>query len=302
MARSYRLMLSPLGNLLLLTSLVVVESGNSNDPVNLLAALDGVGPFLCGLFFVIFSLHLLIQPNWSMLDLMETYIKEGTTVSGCVLDCEPRHGSSSGLAAKENAVSGSQLFLVECMWECKEHKYADNPSMKFRYPDAYVTKTFVRRFEMDQELPVGVEIDVLLPRGCIQPRSGCPTIVVERTLAQEMTRLHQNRLILGAGLVVIGVLVGFTILQIQEMDNPTNGWIVLGTSLALMEIVSVLYNADQFLKKKRRVYDAAQVMVSVDEQEARRQARAAAPPKTADPFSIPLNEFAGHARATERRH
>jgi hypothetical protein len=224
-----------------------------------------------------------------MLDLMKSYL-EGenvTTISAAVLDCEQRPSTS--------------LWLAEVMWECKEHKYADNPSMKFRHPDAFDVKQFARRFEFEEELAVGAFVGVILPRGIIQPRSGCPTLVVERLLKQETAKKFRNRVILGVGLVVILVILGFAARQISLLDDPLHGWIVLFVSLVVIESLSLLYFGDQFLKKKVRVFDAARPMISVAEQQERREREAAAPAKTADPFSIPLHEFAGHARATERK-
>jgi hypothetical protein len=269
---------------------IVKASDDANDPVDLLEVFDGIGPYIFALVFVIFSLHLLVQPNWAMIDLMKTYLDEGSSISGTVLDCEPRRGSTP-----------NKKWLVEVMWECCEHKYADNPSMKFRNPDAFEEKRFARRFEFDKELVVGAFVPVILPRGTIQPRSGCPTDVVESILAQETAKQFHLRLILGVGAVLILGICGFVVRQIIQMDNPHHGWIVFLASVAAIECASLLFCADQFFKKKARVYDGARPMISVAEQQERRDREAAEPLKTAPPFSIPLHEFAGHARATERK-
>jgi hypothetical protein len=265
------------------------NSSNNADPVDILGQFDGIGPFIVGLFLVIFTLHLVIQPNWALVDLLQVYQTEGITIPGIVLDCEVRR-------------PGSQLYLVECMWECEEHQHADNPSLKFRFPDAYSTKRWVRRFEFPQELGIGVAIPIILPRGNIQPRSGCPTHVVEFLWDQEQAKVIRNRFVLGVGLVIICVLIGLAIPPIREMDNSNHGWVVLGLSMAVIEVVSMVVAGDQFLKRKGRVFDAAQPMVSAEVQEARKAAAAAAPRKTAPPFSVPMHEFAGHARVTLREH
>jgi hypothetical protein len=217
---------------LLLAGLVLVQATDENDPVDILSNFDGIGPFIVGLFIVIFALHLLIFSNWALLDLLQVYQTEGITIPGTVLDCEAR--------------PGSPYYLVECMWECEEHQHADNPSMKFRFPDAFVIKRWVRRFEFPQELGIGVAIPIILPRGNIQPRSGCPTHVVEFLWEQEQAKLGRNRIVLGVGLVMICVLVGLSIPPILEMDQPNHGWVVLGASIAVIEVLSMVYSADQF--------------------------------------------------------
>jgi hypothetical protein len=224
-----------------------------------------------------------------LLDLLQVYQTQGITIPGTVLDCEAR-------------IPGSGMYLVECLWECEEHEHADNPSLKFRFPNAYIKKRWVRRFEFPQELGVGVAIPIILPRGNIQPRSGCPTFVVDYLWNQEQAKVGRNRIVLGVGLVLIGGLVGLSIPPILEMPSPKHGWVVLGVSMTVMELLSLVYSGDQFLKKKARVFDAAQPIVSAEAQEAKKAARAAAPRTTAPPFSVPMHEFAGHARVTLRDH
>jgi hypothetical protein len=89
--------------------------------------------------------------------------------------------------------------------------------------------------------------------------------------------------------------------QVQQMDNPLHGWVVLVTSLAVIECVSALYNFDQFMKKKRQTFDAASPMVDASQQQARLAREAAEPLRSAPAFSFPLNEFSGHARVTNRQ-
>jgi hypothetical protein len=267
------------------------NNGGGADPVDILGSLDGLGPFLIGLACVIFVLHVLVQPNWMLLDLMQTtYLAEGITIQGTALDCEERPNHNPP-------------YLVEVMWEYREHRYADNPSLKFRHPDAYETKRFVRRFDFENEVSTGAMVPVLLPhRGAhaVEPRSGCPTHVVERIHAQEASKIMRSRFILRIGIILIAILLGLTIPQINAMDNPTHGWVVLVVVLVVMEAVSFLYSTDAFLKEKARVFDSAVPMIDHETQQARKELEAAAPKTTADPFSIPLNEFAGHARATGR--
>ena len=246
-----------------------------------------IAPYLCALFLLIFLLHLLIQPDWMMISLMRQYLDEGSPVVGSVLDCQDKPNQPGS-------------YLVEVSYATHEHKYADNPSMRFRNPGAYDVKNFVRRYEFHRALMVGDAVPVLLPRGSLFPRSGCPREVVEQTLHSLHEKRTQRYAVLGGGLTIGAIVVGLAMWKIVHMDHPAGGWSALVCSLAVFEVVSFLFCGDQFMKKKRRTFDAARPMVNAAQQKDRLERKANDDRKTVQPFSIPLNEFAGHARATER--
>lgn len=253
-----------------------------------LEGFNGLGAFLAALFLIIFVSHLLIQPEWMMISLMEQYLNEGTSTIGTTLHCEER----------EN-IPGS--YLVEVIWESREHKYADNPSMKFRFPGAYDDKKFVRRFDYPRQLEHGEAVPVLLPRGNIQPRSGCPREIVERILAGVEAKRTKRVAILVFGSIAFLTVLALAVREVLNMEEASHyGWIALFGSVAIFEAMGFLYTGDQFMKKKRRTFDAARPMVNAEEQRERQEQRAIENCKTVPPFSIPLHEFAGHARATER--
>ena len=261
-----------------------------NNDLDWLEGFSSVGPYLAALFFIIFILHLLIQPDWMMHSLMRQYIDEGSPVLGSVLDCEDKKNKPG-------------VYLVEVCYQTQEHKYADNPSMRFRFPGAYDTKNFVRRFEFHRVIPVGSPVPVLLPRGSLFPRSGCPREVVEHTLQELHDRQSRRNLLLGFGIVSVVVVIALAIRQILVMEDPEHqhgAWVALVGTLVVVEVLAFLFCADQFMKKKCRTFDASRPMVNAAEQRERLATRAQSERKTVQPFSIPLNEFAGHARATER--
>ena len=266
-----------------------VDATVTND-LDWLEGFSSVGPYLAALFLLIFVLHFLIQPDWMMHSLMRQYIDEGSPVVGSVLDCED----------KENKPG---VYLVEVCYQTQEHKYADNPSMRFRFPGAYDTKNFVRRFEFHRSIPLGSSVPVLLPRGSLFPRSGCPREVVEHMLQELHERQTRRNLILGFGITSAVVIIALAIRQILAMEDPEHkhgAWVALLGTLVLVEALAFLFCADQFMKKKCRTFDAARPMVNAAEQRQRLAHKAQNEQKTVAPFSIPLNEFAGHARATER--
>lgn len=264
------------------------EIAATTEPLDLewLEGFNGLGPFLIALFLLIFVGHTLVQPEWMTISLMQQYLNDGTPTTGTSLHCEERTNGS---------------HLVEVSWQSPEHRHADNPSLKFRFPGAYEEKQFVRRFDYARRVEHGEAVPVLLPRGDIQPRSGCPREVVERILADMGTRQAKRWAIVIGGSVASVIVLVFAIKEILQMEEPHFGWIALLLSVGVFEAVSFLYTADQFMKKKRRTFDAARPMVNAAEQRERQERQAVDQAKTVAPFSIPLHEFAGHARATERK-
>ena len=79
------------------------------------------------------------------------------------------------------------------------------------------------------------------------------------------------------------------------MDNRAIGVMALLLGLGVIEMVSFLYCADQFLKSKQRRFYSAKPFVTESERIAVKVDN-----RPMDPFKIPMHEFAGHARATER--
>jgi hypothetical protein len=287
---------------------------SNGDGLAWIQELDGLGPYLVAIFLLLFCLNLLVAPTIMTVSLLNEYLFHGLQVNGQVLDCEVRqpnpesHSIFADQINTKNSNATTQKWLVEVIYKASEHKYADNPSLKFRNPNAYETKDFVRRFVYTRSVDSQEEVPVLLPRGMIQPRSGCPKEVVERLLEEGWSRLKCRLWIgvVGGGLVLAILYASVReIRNMPEQQSRTNGWRVLLIFLAIAEAFSLLYCFDQFSKKKCRTFDACRPMITVQEGDRRRSERAweashGSRRRPADPFKIPLHEFAGHARATER--
>jgi hypothetical protein len=245
-----------LGNVFLRTRLVRAEDGDP-DFANFFQTIDTIGPYVFAVCIVIFSLHLVIYPNWATIGLMKAYLEDGARISGTVLDCEER-------TVSKRTCSAEKSWKADIMWECKENKFADNPILKSRHPDAIEVRRFARCFQFEKEQIVGAFVPVHLPLGITQPRSGCPAPVVERILAQEIRKdKTQSRVALSMGLILIVMLLVATVRVINKMEYPLAGWVVLVASLSAIEAASLLYCDTEFLKTKSRRFDGARSMISI---------------------------------------
>lgn len=275
--------------LLLVGRLCLARAQEDDDSLEWIQAFSGMMPFLVASFFIILSLYLLLFPQCALRALMMSYLEDGQLIMGRVLSCETKAGS------------GGDVFIVEVMYETTEHKFAHNASMKFRNPEAFERKQLCRRFEFDREIPRGAPCEVLLPTGPNGTRSGCPKEVIEKIFyGYSNTRTF---LILMPGLILLAICIGMAVREVLAMDDPGVGWLVLFGWLGASAVLSFLFCADQFFKMKRRRFDAARPMISHTEQSARIEAKSNAivsREELLNPFSVPLHEFAGHARASER--
>lgn len=277
--------LSSLVVLLLFTVLRCSEA--QDDDLKWTQTLSGVFPFLIASFFIIFSLFLIIFPQLALRTLMKEYLEEGHLIEGKVLSCETKAGS------------GGESFIAEIVYEAREHRYAHNSSLKFRNPEAWETKQLVRHYEVHEEIPRGEAVDMLLPVGPNNTRSGCPRIVVERILNEYSH--HRLLMILIPGLILLAASVAMAIRAVLLMENQALGWCVLFGGLGLSVLVAFLYCTDSFLKSKRRRFDSARPFISSTEQAANVEARQTiSRQQLLDPYAITFHEFAGHARATEK--
>jgi len=258
-----------------------------DDDLQWMQELSGVLPFLIAAFFIIFSLHLILFPQLATRTLMKEYLEEGQQIEGKVLSCHTKAGS------------GGETFIAEIVYEAREHKYAENPSLKFRNPEAWEAKQFVRRYEFDYEIPRGEVIEVLFPVGPHCTRSGCPRIVVERILNEFSPQ--RVLMILVPGMILLLACIAMAIRAVLLMDNQLLGWTVLLGGLGLSILVAFLYCTDAFLKSKRRRFDSARPFITTTAQQANAEAKVAiSRQELLDPYAITFHEFAGHARVTEK--
>jgi len=268
-----------------------VVSTNDDGDMAWVQAFFDLCPYLVAIFFVVFSLHVYLYPKHAERTLLrEEYINTGARMSGQALSCDYREGS------------GGDAFLADVVYKAREHKYIDNPSMKFRNPAAYEEKSFLRRFKFGREVGRGEELEMLIPDPERSVRSGIPTEVVEQMLAKDAAAAGKYRIVLALGGSVTVALVALAIREVVWMDDPGAGWAALIVSLAIIEVASFLYSADQYFKSKRRKFDSARPTIASAEQEARERAREAAVGRKMPevPFRI-AHEFSGHARASLRQ-
>ena len=258
------------------------DEGTNDDFDEWMQAFSGLAPLLAASLFIIFTLHLLLYPSFALRSLMKEYLEAGRSIQGQALSCENKAGT------------GGDTFLVEVLYETAEHKFADNPSMKFRFPQATQTKKFLRRFEFDRFVARGEVVEVLLLPGGYASRSGCPREVVTKLLAGHNTQ--RMNLVGALGLVVVLVNSGLCVREVLKMEDKATGWTALVIGLGLIEVVSLLYCADQFLKSKQRRFYSARPFITESDRVIVEIVN-----KPMDPFKIPLHEFSGHARVSERR-
>jgi len=253
------------------------NNNEANNGVAWMEAYSGLFPYLIALFFVVFSLHQLLYSQYATVTLMKQYISNNIVRPGHVLSYDEKR---------------PEEYEAEIMYQAKEHKYCDNPSFKFRFPRAYETKNFFRRFDFHRSLTRGESIEVLLSDKR-WPRSGIPREIVLRYLAG-YDDLKYTKCIQFVGLLLCIVIIALAIREVTIMEESLSGYIALFIGIVVIELVSFLYSADQFLKKKRNRFDSAKPMI---ETKAQAKNLAEKPPPSLDPNWKGFHNFAGHARA-----
>mmetsp|Transcript_35260 Transcript_35260/g.42537 ORF Transcript_35260/g.42537 Transcript_35260/m.42537 type:complete len:342 (+) Transcript_35260:174-1199(+) len=212
--------------------------------------------YLIPTFLLLLALHILLYKDWATQSLVEIYLKTGKSLEGVVISCDE---------FKQSSDSKKQTFMIEILYEEREHRYKDHGSLRFRFPAAYDTKQFLKRFEFGRRLEVGEKIDVLLlPNNHGGgPRSGCPREVCEQILAVDRTFSHCKKCFIATGLVLIVFLVGLAFRTVSQMDvdNLSLNMSVLFGSLLFLELVCYLCAADKFLKERRSRFLSAQPMI-----------------------------------------
>ena len=263
------------------------ENENQNNEAKEVFSLDAykdLGPWIVALFLIIFCLHLIMFPSWATAKLMQQYINDADLIEGQVLNCESKPNTTSE-------------YIIDVIYSTREHKYADNPSLKFRNPNAYEDKKMRRRFSIYRELKRGEKIEVLKPKGVWGSRAGVPREVVENILDENTNnRMHNVLKILGG--IIILVLLYFASKEALDIQNSVSGFIAIALSLIAIELFSLAVVTDQFLKSKRKRFESARPMVLHSDVEMSRKKELSQPLKPMKPFSFPTHDFCGHARVT----
>ena len=189
-----------------------------------------LAPFLVGIFFVVFVMHLILVPPFLTCNLLKTYLQLGMVVEGHVLNCEVKPGGSS---------LQEIFFMVEVMYQVLEHKHSSS-RMRLRHPHEMELKRFVRRFRFKRDIPRGTTLDVLiLPK---QTRSGCPREVTEMLLIENSTTIL--KIILALGSIIVCILIGFAIHVVKSMQNTYEATSVMVIGLITIEVICFFYSGN----------------------------------------------------------
>jgi hypothetical protein len=193
--------------------------------------------YLIALTFVTFGLNFLLTPHLGTYRLMRMYQKNASTAQGQVLSCEAK----------------VILYEIAVIYTAKAHTHEDDPRMKFRDPNAYEEKRFLRRLESKHHLSRGTVIEILvLPD---KARSGLTREVVDDSIANHSH--FRTILILVPGTLLTLFIGWMAIDKAANMNYPTTGYIVLGGAYAVILGLAYLVSAGRFEQEKHRRYFSA---------------------------------------------
>jgi hypothetical protein len=279
-----RAILGPAMKLLLLPFLRTAEAQEFGEKETefreLLQAFGELKIYLGIIAVVTFVLHVVFYPPYATKHLMQSYktknllvqgkAKTVTVVSGTTTSQRANNDKSDDTSTSTSA-SPSASCWAEIVYEAPEHRYADNPSMKFRFPTAIDRKHFSIQVSYPRLLTKGESVEILLgDRNW--PRTGYPTELVDQYLTDYA--LAEAKDFIVRGLLVFGVavdimVVGFTMEKVYRMANdddeeseyeyeiPSSAYLAFIIGLCVIEAVSLLVALDRFLKQKRKRYGSA---------------------------------------------
>lgn len=234
-----RMLLSPLLLVLASTSVVCAEK---NDWYEVANDWSGVAKSLLGLFFVYAGVSLLLYNHIATHKIWKKYTNErfSTKVSGDVL-------------SSERSSIDYNKFDVSVLYVAVVHKFENDPRNKFRYPNAYEEKRFMRTFLVGQPISRGTVLDVFILRG--MARSGCIREVVEKN-----TRAHSHCrtvMILVPGVALISLFVYLAVMEVSAMQDQTVGWIVLAVGLLVILMGTNMWCQRRFHRELGRTFQVA---------------------------------------------
>ena len=183
-----------------------------------------------------------------------------TKVVGDVLSSEPSSSSSSSSSATTTAMP---KYDVSVLYTTTVHKYENDSRNKFRYPNAFEDKRFLRTFTIE-EPPIiprrGTRIDVYILRGL--PRSGCIREVIDANI-----RNHSHCrtcLVLVPGVCLVGVFVYLITVELYAVTGGGGGggqqketilpWIVVCVALLVMISCTNMWCKRRFQRELDRVF------------------------------------------------
>ena len=223
---------------------------------------SGLVKYLVGAFIPILVLHLLLYIRAKIHAMWKEYLKPSTAVVlGDVLSCDESSSSPSvtlsGVGTDAAAASAASRYQVVILYQAQEHKYWNNPRLRFRHPNMVETKRYVRRFVLDEPMERGTKVEiVLLPD---MPRSGCMRQLAERNVAAYSRA--RTVLIAVPGLLLLIIFLGLCVREVVNIgeDKGTRrvGWVVLVAALVAMFLGAKAICQVQLRRQEDRLFNCA---------------------------------------------
>lgn len=215
----------------------VSAEGNDFDMAEGWAEWGGLVQYLIALAFVSVGLEFLLYSHLGTYALMKRYQKVAAVVPGQVLSCEPK----------------ILMYEVAVLYTTKAHKHEDIPRLKFRYPNAFEERRFLRRLETKHQLARGSSIEILiLPE---KARSGLTRDMVERIVAEHSH--FRTVLILVPGILLILFIAWMAVDKASSTKNPKMACIVFAVAYAIIFSMGYVVAAGRFEQEKQRRYFSA---------------------------------------------
>ena len=223
------------------------EFGEKADEfADFLEALGDLKLYLGILFVVTVAVHVYYYPQYATRQLMKQYKSRKVSLEGHVKSC---------VACEQQQSADVRHHIVEIMYEAPEHRYADNPSMKFRFPAAVDRKHFSIKVQYARQVRVDEKVEIWLSDRN-WPRTGYPKELVESSLQQEEQNEIHKRCGLWMGMALDLVVLAHAVQHVQNSDLAASK-VALGVGVCVIESCAILLAVDTFLKFKRTYFDSA---------------------------------------------
>lgn len=201
----------------------------------------GVVRYIAAWFFVVLGLHAMLYSHLATHALLKRYQYKAKAIWGTILECEAR---------ADNA------FQVSVLYHATSHKYANNPRLRFRQPDAVEEKRYMRRWHTQQPLQRGTRVELLL-----LPNNPKSALAQEVILAQLSNHSYcRTCLVLSPGLLLLSAILYLAIRTVQEQDGTTVGFLVVVVSFSLILIIAQAWSRRRFDAECRKKFFSAVAM------------------------------------------
>mmetsp|Transcript_15142 Transcript_15142/g.22525 ORF Transcript_15142/g.22525 Transcript_15142/m.22525 type:complete len:266 (-) Transcript_15142:230-1027(-) len=234
----------------------------NNDYLNLGKYMIGIIAVIIGLFSLLYSYHKRHR-------LMKKYLYSGVHITGTVLSCEDKKTFTNTKRRRffMTTDDDDDEFEISVLYTAKEHKYNDTRN-RFRYPNTFVEKRFMRRFVISERMVRGNKVDIVLLPGI--PKSG----MLSNAVYNEVENFSYCRsvLTLVPGMGLFGILLyklqEQVLLLYNEEHKRRNVLVVIGVAIMLVWTMCMCYCSRIFQRKKRQLFSAvAMVQKTQDAQQ-----------------------------------